>query len=324
MSQSGLITEMREISLALLTSFTDEQNQKAKYPFSDAERVYWYYAPINRHGLPLRDMTAGQRNLAMDLLRCGLSERGAKRAEQIIQHEVILGELEKSQNIVTWERDTSLYFFTIFGDPPQNNEPWGWRAEGHHLSIHVSIWNDEIVSLTPSFFGANPAKIHLDSGECLEILAERQSLALELINSLGPAQVNRAVIFDEAPADILTFSAARASLPKEQGLSSLEMGTSQRRILKKLISQYTAEYHKELSAKYTNRWTENFDNIHFAWGGGTSLGTPHYYRLHGGDFFVEYDNIQNDANHIHSVWRDLSNDFGTDVLREHLLLYHIT
>jgi len=324
LSYESVIAEMRESALNLLQSLSKEQIKKITYPFLDAERVYWYYAPINRHGLPLRDMSSSQKSLAFELMKTGLSERGDLKANQIIQHEKILGKIEKEAEIIMWERDPTLYFFTIFGDPTDDIDPWGWRVEGHHLSLHFSIWANDILSITPSFFGANPARVQSGTHEGLEVLAPRQSLALELMQSLDPAQSKKALIFDEAPADILTFSSARASLPKEEGLKATNMSQTQKNILKNIVEEYIGEYRSEIASGIVSKWTENIDTIHLAWGGGNQVGDPHYYRLHGGTFLIEYDNIQNGANHIHSVWRDVDNDFAVDVLRDHLLLYHIT
>jgi hypothetical protein len=315
---------MKKCALNLMKEFSEEQLRKATYPFLDGERVYWYYAPINRHGLPLRDMSEPQKSLAFELMKTGLSEKGNLRANQIIQHEEILGKIEKEAEIIMWERDPTLYFFTIFGDPSDDAKPWGWRVEGHHLSLHFSIWGNNILSITPSFFGVNPARVQSGPHEGLEILAPRQSLALDLMQSLDPAQSKRALIFDEAPKDILTFSSARASLPKEEGLAGKRMSFTQKDILKSIIEEYIGEYKPDIADDIISRWAKDIDNIHFAWGGGNQVGDPHYYRLHGGTFLIEYDNVQNNANHIHSVWRDVDNDFAVDVLREHLLLYHIT
>ncbi len=313
---------MRSACTALTDTFTEGQSDKASYPYMDAERVYWYYAPINRHGLPLRDMSESQQHLTYQLMKTGLSEEGNKRAVQIIDHEQILGIIEKETKVIMWERDPQLYFFTVFGDP-ESDQPWGWRIEGHHLSLHFSIWKDDIISSTPFFFGANPAEVQKGPKKGLRILGPREDLALELMANLSPSQIKKALIFDEAPADILTFSAARASLPYEEGLPASQMDKTQLGILSKLISEYIGQINEDLSSVIETTWQEKITGIHLAWGGAASAGKPHYYRLHGGTFLAEYDNRQNDANHIHSVWRDTDNDFAVDVLRDHLLLYHI-
>ena len=150
-----------------------------------------------------------------------------------------------------------------------------------------------------------------------------KDLAFDLIEDLDKGQQSSAIIFDEAPLDILTFNAARASLPKEQGLAASKMNSTQKEILTALITEYTSKVRSEIADSRLDTILSNLDGIHFAWGGPVDKSQAHYYRLHGGDFVVEYDNRQNGANHIHSVWRDVSNDFAGDVMRDHLYMYHV-
>ncbi|MDA0768744.1 MAG: DUF3500 domain-containing protein [Chloroflexi bacterium] len=315
--------EMSEACNRLLESLDAGQKERATYPYLDAERVFWYFAPINRHGLPLRDMTDEQRKLANAVMATGLTDSGYKVATQIIEHEAILGPLEVELNAVTWPRDTTLYFFTIFGEPG-GSDPWGWRVEGHHVSMHFSIWNDKVISVTPLFLGINPAEVRKGPHTGLRVLGPREDLAIELMNNLDAGQRSTATIFDKAPPDVLTFSAARASMPYEQGLQATKMNATQREILTSLVAEYTNSVRADVSQERLDSLKDGgLDALYLAWGGPAKAGEPHYYRIHGGDFVIEYDNRQNGANHIHSVWRYVMNDFATDVLRDHLLLYHV-
>ena len=317
--------EMRAAAIALLSSLDAAQKSAISYSYYDGERIFWYYPPLNRHGLSLRDMTAEQRGLAYALMATGLTAESNRQARLIIDHEAVLGPLEKEQGRVTWERDPLLYSWTIFGDPANDAEPWGWRVEGHHVSLHYSIWCDRVLSVTPFFFGANPATVPNGRDKAgLRILGARQDIALELMDSLDAGQQSRATIYDEAPADIITFNASRASLPKEEGLPATAMSGAQREMLMALASEYVTRVRADLAEeKLTALRQGGLEKIHLAWGGPVDRSQPHYYRLHGGDFVVEYDNRQNGANHIHSVLRDVSNDFASDAMRDHLLMYHI-
>jgi hypothetical protein len=178
--------------------------------------------------------------------------------------------------------------------------------------------------MTPFFFGSNPAEVKAGPARGLRVLKEREDIAFELINSLDLSQKNIAVIYPEAPYDILTYNSSKVSLPKEEGLKVSKMNKTQKNILCKLLSEYLDQVPKALSTKKFDK-LENYgiDNLFFAWGGGKESGKKHYYRIHGGDFVVEFDNYQNDANHVHSVWRDVENDFGYDILKEHLLAFHV-
>jgi hypothetical protein len=315
---------MRGAALALLNSLDAAQKAAISYSYHDGERIFWYYPPLNRHGLALRDMSEEQRGLAYALMATGLTEDSNRQAQLIIEHEAVLGPLEEEQGQVTFRRDALLYSWTIFGDPGSDAEPWGWRVEGHHVSLHYSVWGDRVLSVTPFFFGANPAEVRKGPKQGLRILGTSQDIALELMESLDAGQKSRAIIYDEAPADIITFNSSKASLPKEEGLPATAMSGTQREMLMALASEYVTRIRSDLAEDKLNALRQGgLEKIHLAWGGPVDRTQPHYYRLHGGDFVVEYDNRQNGANHIHSVLRDVNNDFAADVLRDHLLLYHV-
>ncbi len=320
---SNAAARMKDACSAFLDSLSDQQKAKASYSYQDGERLFWYYPPLNRHGLPLRDMDAGQRELAYRLMASGLTERSYEQAKLIIDHELVLGPLEKEQGKTTFVRDPELYYFTVFGEPGAT-DPWGWRAEGHHVSLHFSVWGEKVLSVTPFFFGANPAEVRKGPKTGLRILGAREDLAFELMDTLDKGQRSTAVIYDKAPLDILTYNSSKASLPREQGLPASRMSGTQKEIMMSLVSEYVGQVRGDLSRERMDAIKERgIDEFHFAWAGPIDKSAEHYYRVHGGDFLVEFDNRQDGANHIHSVWRDVENDFAQDVLREHLLLYHV-
>ena len=313
---------MRRAAIEFVGSLDARQRARTVFDFMDGERIFWYYPPTNRHGLPLRDMSTVQRGLAMSLMRVGLSERAYEQAAAIIDLEVVLGELERAAGRRSFRRDPELYYWTIFGDPSDDVSPWGWRVEGHHISLNVALWGDGLLSLTPFFFGTNPAEVREGPQAGLRILDQREDLAFELVGSLDAEQQAQAVIYPEAPWDILTFNASRAVMPAYQGLPSDAMDDDQRALLDRLVNVYIDQAPGELADDRRARMA-SAGTMHFAWAGPVQNDEPHYYRLHGGSFLVEFDNRQNGANHIHSVWRDVDNDFANDVLGEHLILYHV-
>jgi hypothetical protein len=322
-SHPKLAAQMAEACNKFIDSLSAPQRARTIYHFADGERFFWFYPPLNRHGLALRDMEPHQRKLALDVLAVSLPEKSYKQAMQIVEHENVLGAIEKEQGRITFVRDPDLYYFIFFGQPGEK-DPWGWRFEGHHVSLNFSVWNKEVISVTPFFFGANPAEVRKGAKKGLRILGDREDLAFELIDSLDKTQRSKAVIWPEAPWDILTYNSARATLPEYEGLPVSKMSGPQREMLMALVSEYVNQAKPEVAKDRITRLQQgDFDKLHFAWGGPISKDQPHYYRVHGGNFVVEFDNRQNGANHIHSVWRDVNNDFAQDVLRDHLLLFHI-
>ena len=317
------VAQMVDAAKAFLGSLNAQQKAKATFEYMDGERVFWYYPPMNRHGLPLRDMEPAQRDLAMAVMASGLTSESYEQAKLIIEHEDVLGPLEKERGHISFKRDVELYYFTIFGEPG-GNDPWGWRVEGHHISIHFSIWGDKVIGMTPFFFGANPAEVRKGPKNGLRILGGREDLAFDLMESLDAKQVAESIICDAAPADIVTFNATKASLMTYEGLPASKMNGAQKELLMALVAEYVNQVRTDLAEqKLAELKKTGLDHLHFAWAGPVTKDEPHYYRIHGGDFVVEFDNRQDGANHIHSVWRDVENDFASDVLREHLIMYHV-
>ena len=322
-NHSSAASQMSEACANFLRSLSPDQRAKATYQYMDGERFFWYYPPLNRHGLPLLEMDAGQRKLAYAIMASGLTDTSYEQAKLIIEHEDVLGPLEKEQNNVTFLRDTERYYFTVFGEPG-GQDPWGWRVEGHHVCLNYSIWGDKVISVTPFFFGANPAEVRKGPKTGLRILGNREDLAFELMDSLDSGQRSKALIYDEAPSDILTYNSTKVSLPREEGLPAARMSGTQKEVLMSLLTDYVSQVRSDVSQEKLNAFKEEgIDHIHLAWAGPVEKGKAHYYRLHGGNFVVEFDNRQDGANHIHSVMRDVENDFAADVLRDHLVLYHV-
>jgi hypothetical protein len=311
-----------------LAALTPEQRQQATFTFANQdERLHWHFIPTEtfpRKGLLVRDMNEAQRKLAHDLLKAGLSQRGYMTASQIMDLETILGGLEKAQRAASGrggnslERDPGKYFVSIFGTP-STKETWAWRVEGHHISLNFTVVNGTLVSGSPSFFGTNPAEVREGPRKGTRILGVEEDAARALLASLDASQRTKAIINTEAPNDMLTMANVNITPLSPTGISYDALNATQRDLLTKLIEVYTGFMADDIAAERTARFKKaGVEKIGFAWAGSTEKGAKHYYRIQGPTFLVEYDNTQNDANHIHSVWRDFEGDFGRDLLREHV------
>jgi len=225
----------------------------------------------------------------------------------------ILKELEQGKGPL---RDPNNYAFSIFGTPGEH-ATWGWRFEGHHLSMTFTIVDARAVA-GPVFFGTNPATVLDGPRKGLRVLAVEEDLGRELIKSLTPEQQKTAIYDVQAPKEIITGNSRKANPGPPVGLAAGDMTAAQQKLLMTLVENYAYRLRPELADQDLAKIAAaGFKNIHFAWAGSLEPGQPHYYRLHGPTFLVEFDDTQNNANHIHTVWRDSANDFGEDLLREH-------
>lgn len=306
---------MEKVATAFVASLDKEQEKKALYTFDDAERKNWHFVPKIRGGLPLREMNTAQQELVKDLLETVLSEQGQEKAEGIMQLERVLQELE-GHPYENDRRNPKLYYLAIFGDP-SGEEPWGWRYEGHHLSLNFSSV-DRKLSVTPAFWGSNPAIVRTGDYTGTEVLKKEQDLGRELVHMFSNEQAGKAILPDPAPKDIITFVQQKVELDTYSGLPVSAFNAEQKTKVEELLGVYLNNMKPEIAKEHWEKMMESgIDQLYFAWMGGTEPGDPHYYRIHGPTLLIEYDNVQNGNNHIHTVWRDLTDDFGEDLLREH-------
>jgi hypothetical protein len=247
-------------------------------------------------------------------------------ASSIMDLETVLGALEAAQRAAATEpprgtpivRDPERYFFSVFGTP-STKETWGWRVEGHHVSLHFTVVNGGVLTSSPSFFGSNPAEVREGPKKGLRILGIEEDAARALLESLDASQKTTAIINATAPGDMLTMNNLKIEPLSPGGISAGSLNDKQRDLLMKLIDVYAGFMAPEVAADRLAKLKKaGVDKIGFAWAGETERGKKHYYRVQGPTFLVEYDNTQNDGNHVHSVWRDFDGDFGRDLLREHL------
>jgi hypothetical protein len=301
--------------LVALTS--GEARAKLLQPFTDEARSDWHYTPRRRPGIAWREMNAAQRQATTALLRTALTAPGLDKVRAVMELEIALRELETFGS----SRDPENYAIAIFGTPSPQQGPWGFRLEGHHLSLHFTLDSDRFISTLPQFMGANPALVPHDMKnggprKGTRVLAEEEDLARALMAALdGPRRA--AAHFDSRTyGDIATRNAARLSPLEPVGLSFRELATPEQATLLRLISIFASHLRPELSdARLLRVRSGGLDSIRFGWAGSLERGKPFYYRIQGPAFLIELDN--SGGNHIHSVWRDFDGDWGRDVLGEH-------
>lgn len=311
-----------------LDSLGEDQRERAAFAFDDAERFTWGFVPGDRTGLALGELTEPQRDAALQLVRAAMSARGATEVEAVIALEPILGEIERMQGRGNWiRRDSGRYWLAVYGDP-DGHEPWAWRLEGHHVSVRSTIADGRVVSVTPSFLGANPATV--PNGGFAGALAGRrtldgeESLARALLASLTPGERSIAVVDPVAPPEILGGTGRRPDTRRlPVGIRRNQLGTSGAAALDRLIGHYLGRVAADVEeAAWARVRAAGVDEITFAWAGGDQPGKGHYYAIRGPRLLIEYDNTQNGADHIHSVWRDPTNDWGDDLLAAHYRVAH--
>jgi hypothetical protein len=310
---------MLEAAQTFLAALTPQQKSQVMYPLTDAERENWNFVPLARQGVPFKQMNADQHALALQLLRTGLSHTGIARANAIIALELVLKKLENDR---TGRRDPTLYFVTIFGEPSAT-QSWGWRFEGHHLSFNFTLLDGQHVFFAPSFIGSNPAEVRSGPRKGERPLAEEEDLGLELINSLEPAQRQKAIFATTALREIVTTNKKRIDPLSPEGISAAQLDPAQREKLVALVKLYLSRWRPELAGETFARINDaGIERITFAWAGGLDRTKATYYRIQGPTFLIEFDNFQNNANHIHTVFREFKGDFGHDALRDHYARDH--
>jgi Protein of unknown function (DUF3500) len=310
---------MARAASAFLASLEPRQRRRAAFALTDLERLNWHYVPRRREGVPFKEMPPAGRNAVHDLMKASLSLVGYTKAVNIMRLEDVLRQLETFGGLL---RDADNYAVTVFGMPGPDSA-WGWRFEGHHLSLNFTLVPGRPIAVTPAFMGANPALVPQGPLKGLRTLAEEQDLALALARSIDAGLRGRLVISGNSLGDIVSGPGRGDSLKTPAGVGLGELNAEQRALALRLVEVYARNMQTEMAEEQLRRVRDDgIERVHFAWAGPIDARQAHYYRLHGPTLLIEYDNTQNDANHIHSVWHDPRNDFGADLLRAHYRSRH--
>jgi hypothetical protein len=302
---------MSAAATTLLSSLTDDQKKLASFKFDDAERVNWHFIPRERKGLGLWDLDGEALSNAEAFVATGLTVAGYHKSLEVRSLEEVLYLFESGEESARRvKRHPHRYYISIFGDP-SGDAAWGWRFEGHHLSLNYTIKNGEILSSTPEFFGANPGLIDAGPGRSLRVLGRREDLARSILKSASAEQQAKIWISKEAPHDIRGPGAAQPEVGEPAGVAVADMTPEQQKLMKDLVGEYLTAMPASVVRRRVKEIEEGgVDKVHFAWWGGSELNEPHHYVVQGPSFVIEYNNTQNQANHVHSIWRNLSGDFN--------------
>ena len=315
---------MADAANKFLSTLTAEQKQIANFAFDNVkERERFGFVPSEMHprvGLMIEKMTEPQRQAAHNLLKSGLSQKGYLTASGIMELESVLHLIENppGANPGKLERNPLKYYVWVFGTPSAKGT-WGWKVEGHHVSLNFTVAGGNMVSAAPHFFGSNPAEVKDGPKKGLRILGFEEDPARELVMALDPTQRTKAVINATAPNDIVTRNESNISPLTPTGIAATDLQPKQREMLMRVVDAYVAVMAPDIAAdRMAALKKAGLDKMSFAWAGEFERGKKHYYRVQGPTFLIEFDNTQNDGNHVHSVWRDFNGDFGRDLLREHV------
>jgi hypothetical protein len=294
----------------LVASLGEEQKSQATFPYDSPERLNWHFIPRPRKGLPIKEMNGAQRALTFGLLQTGLAGSGYLKATTIMSLEAILAEMEQGRGPV---RDPELYFVSIFGTPSDKGQ-WGWRVEGHHLSLNFTLKDGEVVGATPTFFGSNPGEVRQGPRQGLRALAEIEDRALRLVQALDDGQKKVAITAEKAPSDIRAANTPQPPTDAAEGITYDKLNEDQRRMLQSLVEAYAQDMPSEVGHAWLDEIKKaGVEKVAFSWTGPADRSEPHAYKVQGPTFLIEFNNTQNNANHIHSVWRNMLGDFGIPV-----------
>ncbi len=305
-------------AVEFIKTLNKDQKAKSTFPFDEMNRYNWHFVPSTmsaRDGISMKDMSPIQKKKLNELLHVFLSEKGYNKTQGIMSLEYVLKVLEPTND----HRVPENYYVAFYGEPGYD-KVWGWKFGGHHIALNFTMIDDKL-AFAPFFFGANPGDVKDGPKKGYRALKNEEEFGFELLNALDVDQRKQAIFESNAFADNVTTNTPQASPLEEVGLMAQNMSSDQKIILEKLITAYLEAMPEKIALFRKNKiQKEDFENIRFGWAGETRIGAPHYYRVQGKSFLIEFDNTQNNANHIHTVWRDFNGaDYGLDLIRDHYL-----
>lgn len=310
-----MLHDVASATRRFLDSLDGPQREAVVHPITDDElRHRWAYTPGERPGLVLGELLRPSRKAVHGMLATVLSPHAYAQAAAVMALEDVLDHREGGHR----DRHNGDFWTALFGTSG-GSSPWGWRVEGHHLSVSVVV-ADGRVSATPFFLGANPARVTYRGRVVGQPLRLEEELARELLERMGPTARRLAIVSDTPPHDIRSGNSPRVGAVEPVGVTPSQLGKSAGELLIGIVRFYLDRLAYELADEEFQRVDP--ERLHFSWEGSTRRGEGHYYRIQGPDLLIEYDNTANEANHAHTVWRRHSGDFGDDLLAAHFAGVH--
>ncbi len=302
---------MAEAAKSFLSAISPEQVKQTTFKYEDPERLNWHFIPRERKGLPLKALEGAPLQAANKLIRSGLSETGYDQALNVMSLEEVLYLIEPGERAYRRDRrDPGKYYLSIFGEPSETGL-WGWRVEGHHLCLNFSIKDGKVIASTPEFFGANPGTIDAGKERQIRVLGPEEDIARQILKLCTAEQQKLCWISKEAPGEVPGPNIAQPVVSDAIGLPVSKMSDDQKKLLQDLLGEYLKNLPADVEEERLKSLNSaGLDKIFFAWYGQPDLHQSHHYRVQGPTFVIEYNNTQNNANHVHSMWRNLAGDFG--------------
>ncbi|MBS1608511.1 MAG: DUF3500 domain-containing protein [Bacteroidetes bacterium] len=331
--------EIRQAAQTFIDSLTPLQKKRALLDFTDTSRVKWNNLPVGlraRAGINIGNLSDNQRKLVHRMLSASLSSQGYLKATSIMHLDNLLNmyvdtlhqRKEMDDDMYQFMRDLKWshqnYYIAFFGNP-QTDANWGYKIEGHHLSLNFTF-NNQQLSVTPMFVGTDPAEYPILEYAGWRVLSKEEDYGLKLIKTMTAAQQKKATMSNEVPGDIITAAESGKRLIDNWGIKGTELTKPQQEILKYIIREFVFNLEYEKAVKeYDKILKAGIQNVYFGWIGTYEEKEPHYYVVNGPTFLIEFDNNggpRRAANHIHAIWREKGNEYGEDVLKKHYQAEH--
>ena len=301
---------MAEIAQELISSLGPKKTADLVYRFENSSREHWHFFPnwSGRKGIPLSKFSKNQKVIIKELLNLLLTSEAFQEQENIRLIHGLRKDLSDPNNPM------NLYYLSLFGSPSTNRN-WGWRFEGHHLSLNCTLVDGKLFSVTPSFWGSSPVRTNHWDGHEIEVFEDEQKLSLSLVELLTEGQKIKAEL-NRSKGPQATSNIFREDIQNDQGLLLSELNSTQQELLRRLIFAFAQKYRPEILDQVDQRKPIMDTNaIRFSYRP-TSKPYISYFRILSNEYLIEYDN--QGGNHIHAAWRDFVGDFGRDLIKKHL------
>jgi len=318
-----------------LATLSDAERTKATFDFNSPQKTTgWSNLPsgiFQRNGLRMGDLTAPQRQAALAVVAAALSRSGYQKVTDIMNGDEVLknsgggrtggrqgapgggggggggGGRGGGRGGVQFGIDE--YYIAFVGAPSLSN-PWMLQFGGHHLAINVTMVGSNNV-MTPSLPAAQPARYVLN-GQTIRPLGNENDKGFALINALDENQKKQAILKYEVK-DLVLGPGNDGKVIQPEGMLASAMNPKQQEMLLDIAHEWVGILNDEAANAKMAEIKTNLPKTYFAWSGSTTNGQLAYYRIQGPTVIIEYAPQQGDLDHIHTIYRDPTNDYGSGI-----------